>query len=583
MRAIFRNALVWPVLAATALSGCTLKQYVAQADRVAEDTLRQGQSRALGSRPPFDVTYRPLCPSEADDGGRVIRFDDKTIPLGDGDETTLTLNDCLQIAARNSREFQTRKETLYLAALEVANERRAWNWTLFGGETNADVTATRFGNDGGADSDTATADSSATLTRRFAQGGTLLLAASVDFATDFLGSGSTTVGSMLDANFTQPLLRGAWRDLAYEDQYRLERDFLFAVFDYQRFTQTFAVEILTAYYSVLQRRDALENEAQNIARLEDTVLVTTILVEGGHRSRIEADQAEQDLIDAKVRYERLLQTYEDALDAFKITLGLPIAARIRVDYPKALADLNEVGPLPIVFAEDEAIEIAMRTRPDVLTRRAELRDAERDVEIAADNFLPQLDLVLDINAEGTPNRKFAKVRFHDHSRTGQLVFNYPLDQTDNRDAYRAAIIDREQTRRDYEEFIDETVRLGVRGSYRSLLQSQRSYELQKQNVEIGEYRRAQAAREQKAGKASARDVLEAEEQLRNAQNGQTNALITYTTTRLGFLAALGMLDVDDHGLIHERAEPFGFERIAQRYPYTGQHGETVCNGTDTED
>ena len=94
----------------------------------------------------------------------------------------------------------------------------------------------------------------------------LSLAATLNYATAFLGSDSTPIGSLLEANFTQPLLRGAWRGLAYEDQYRLERDFIFRVFDYERFTQTFGAGIFSQYYSVLQQRDRLANEQANIER-----------------------------------------------------------------------------------------------------------------------------------------------------------------------------------------------------------------------------------------------------------------------------------------------------------------------------
>ena len=43
-----------------------------------------------------------------------------------------------------------------------------------------------------------------------------------------------------------------------------------AVLEYERFTQTFAVEIAADYYGVLQQHDELENELENLRRLEQT-------------------------------------------------------------------------------------------------------------------------------------------------------------------------------------------------------------------------------------------------------------------------------------------------------------------------
>jgi len=117
----------------------------------------------------------------------------------------------------------------------------------------------------------------------------------------YSGPPSTTVGSLLEANFTQPLLRGAWRALAYEEQYRLERDFLFAVYDYERFRQTFAAEIVSQYYALLSRRDQLRNEQENIERLESTWQWTQVQAENGEVSSIQAYQARQDLLEAQVR------------------------------------------------------------------------------------------------------------------------------------------------------------------------------------------------------------------------------------------------------------------------------------------
>ncbi len=548
------------LLVVASVSGCTLSQYARQADRAAYGTISAGQQASLGSKPAFDVGYRPLPAQKA-----TLHVGGKSIPLAGGTPVKLTLAEALEVACRNSRSFQNRKEALYTQGLALANERRSWTAPLLGGSADAEEFWSRTGNAGDT-TKSSTASVGPTLTQRLAHGGVLALAATLDFATDFLGSQSTVVGSLLEANFTQPLLRGAWRNFAYEELYRLERDFLFAVFDYERFTQTFAADIVRRYYSVLQQRDLLENEQANIERLKETLALTRVLVEGGQVSPIQQDQAEQNLLDAQIRFQRNQQNYRDGLDQFKLTLGLPMSAGVEVDYPGALERLKGVGPKAIGFQESEAIGVALTVRPDLLTQKAAVRDADRNVEIAADAFLPQLDLELGISAAGTEPHKPGRIQLDEHTRTARLTFQYDIDQTDNRDAYRNAMIARSRAERDLAEFTDG-VRLAVRQTYRSLLQSRRSYELQVRNVEIAQRRRKLAALQQKDGEASARDVLEAEEALRSAQNGLTNALISYTTTRLVFLADLGMLGVDEKGQIHERAKPSTFERIQQRYPY----------------
>jgi outer membrane protein TolC len=170
-------------------------------------------------------------------------------------------------------------------------------------------------------------------------------------------------------------------------------------------------------------------------------------------------------------------------------------------------------------------------------------------------------------ADGDGNRS-TTLRWADQTRTVGASFQYSLDQTDNRDAYRNAMLRAEQAKRDLVKF-EDNVRLSVRRSYRSLVQSSTSYKLQLRSVKTAVARSKLARLQQKEGLASTDDVLRAEESLRNAQDGLTQAMVSYTTTRLNFLADLGMMEVDEKGELHERKQPFEFERIRKRYAYLG--------------
>jgi outer membrane protein TolC len=546
-----------------ALSGCTPSQYAGQADRDALRTVEQGNQRAMGRPEAFGVAYKPYRP-EANEPNAPIIVGGKAIALDGNSLQKLTLDECLQIASRNNLPFQLQKETLYSAALALANSRRGWDFPLPAGEITGDASRTVVNN--GGETNAANAGIAGLLTQRFVNGGILTLGLGVDLASDLLGWKSTSVGSLVSANFTQPLLAGAGRGLAYEDQYRLERDFLLTVLEYERFTQSFAVGIVRQYYAVVQLRDLIENERENIVRLEETFQLTRTLVEGGLRSQIELDQADQNMMNARVRLMQDERQYRDSLDEFKITLGLPIRSRIELDYPDALKELNRMGPLQVPVGESEAFEVAMKSRTNVLRRAAAVRDTQRDVEIAADAFLPTLNVTLGVSAANAGPRDAAKIRFDRHTRFASGTFQYDLDQTNNRDAYRNAMLAQDQALRNWHEFVD-LLRLDISQSYRSLMLSKQTYELRLRNVEIAKRRRKLAVLQQKEGQAAARDVLEAEDDLRQAQNGVTGALVSYTTTRLQFMTTLGLLVVDEKGMLHEREKPFEYDRIRQRYPY----------------
>ncbi len=548
------------------LAGCTPSQYAGQADRDALRTVQQGNQRAMGRPEAFGVAYNPYKPQarQPNEPGATIIVGDKTIALDGNSLRQLSLDECLRIASRNSRSFQMRKETLYSAALALSNSRRGWDFPLPAGEITGDASRTVVNH--GGETNAGSAGVVGTLTQRFVNGGIMTLGLGVDLASDLMGWKSTSVGSLVNANFTQPLLAGAWRGLAYENQYRLERDFLLTVLEYERFTQEFAVDILRRYYAVVQQRDLIQNERENIIRLEETFKLTRTLVQGGLSSQIELDQADQNMMNARVRLMQDEQQYSNSLDAFKVTLGLPIKARVELNYPDVLKELNRIGPLPVPIGESEAFDVAMRSRSDVLRQAATVRDTDRDVEIAADAFLPTLNVTLGISAANAGQHDAAKIRFDQHTRFASGTFQYDLDQTNNRDAYRNTMLARDQALRNWSEFVD-TLRLDIRRSYRSLMQSKQTYELRLRNLEIAKRRRKLAVLQQKEGQASARDVLEAEDSLRQVQNDVTDALVSYTTTRLQFMTTLGLLVVDEKGILHEREKPFEYDRIRQRYPY----------------
>ena len=558
--------LCWVVLL---VGGCSLTQYAHQADKAAYRLIAEKQRLALGTERTFriDGTDVPATPEQpgADEPGnkietrrRQVLLGGEAIPMiGKGAPRVLTLAECLWIAHHNSRRFQNEKEQLYSRALALANMRH--EWMPLGGNLGADGNYRRGADGRPVWSGGGIAD--LTFTQRLATGGIATLAAGLTFATDFLDIRSTGFGSFMDANFTQPLLRGAWRGFAYEDLYRAERDLAFAVIEYDRFTQTFAVDTSTAYYRVLQRDDNQRNEVDNLARLEQTAKFIAAQVAAGMISRAKADQAEQKVLEARSRIELAKQRYEDALDNFKLTIGLPITAAVSLDK----AELGRLEPLPVPFDEAEAVETALRTRPVILRRWASQRDRRRDVEIAADQFNPRLDLILGIGAVGTPPRKPFRSQLHNRSQTARLEVDYNLDQTDNRDAYRNAVIDHARAQRNLDEMLDR-VQMEMRQSYRSLIKSRNTYKIQTASTELAKRRSTLVNLEFKEGLASTRDVLEAEDALRSSRIAVTSSLVNYVTTRLQFLATLGMISVDEEGKFYERDEPFYLERYRPDAP-----------------
>ena len=141
-----------------------------------------------------------------------------------------------------------------------------------------------------------------------------------------------------------------------------------------------------------------------------------MMFKAGRMDRIQSDQAKTDLLTARQTVITTEKSYLDALDNFKITLGLapeaPVALKdeeleslqaqmesLAKDQPDALSDYPSL---------DDAMNIALVERRDLAVTRGDVVDAERAVMVAADA------LRADITVEGGASYN-AKRRQHKDS------------------------------------------------------------------------------------------------------------------------------------------------------------------------
>ena len=239
----------------------------------------------------------------------------------------------VEIALLNSREYQTAEEDLYLTALRLTLSRFQFDlqWLL-----SNDTTYTHSGSGGSLNGETNTLSSLTNFgfTRNLAAGGQLL----VDFANSlvyqYTGSGSRRFGSNLLVSLTQPLLRGAGRDIALEDLTQAERDVLYAVRDFARFRKAFWANVAIqngGYLDLLLLVQTIRNNQANLKQQEETYQLYSELFKGGRASAVEFDQFFTSLQGARLSVIQSEVNLQTALDAFKLRLGLPPHLPVELD------------------------------------------------------------------------------------------------------------------------------------------------------------------------------------------------------------------------------------------------------------
>jgi len=586
-------------------------EYRRQADETAYEIIRQKQHEAIGNAEDFtigrpsDILRRRLLQAQnlqysgpwslgtdrlekpehwpEDDYPQ----DANTAPLVllDGAEPlTFTMLESLQVAAGNSFTYQTQKEEVFRAALRLDFERDLFR-DFFTEQAESLVSTDSSGDR----TVSGTRQSSITGWSRTLKNGAAFSAQLGADLVNLLTEGRASArGLRADASVSMPLLRGSGAHIVTEPLTQAERDVVYAIWNFERFKRTFAVDIASEYYAVLQALDQIANEEGNYGRVSMSVRRSRRIAEAGGIDTIQVDQAVQDELRARNRWVISMQSYERTLDEYKILLGLPVDANIELDrgeldklverVSEEMVDLSRfaVDPNEEVPPADAPIELeqpgpegagqyeidqvlatrsALENRLDLRVAQENVYDAQRAVVIFADRLGAELTLfgsasAGDRRSVGSATSNDSRVHLNEAAYSALLTLDLPLERVAERNDYRDSLISLERAVRDVGS-LEDRVKLDVRNRLRDLGSTRESLQIQARAVEVAQRRVSAANMAMDAGRAQIRDILEAQEALLSAQNSLTAAVINYRITELELQRDMGLLKVDETGLWQE--------------------------------
>jgi len=214
---------------------------------------------------------------------------------------------------------------------------------------------------------------------------------------------------------------------------------------------------------------------------------------------------------------------------------------------KELEALQQIGIVEPNYALDAAVETALAQRLDLANSADAAEDAQRKVVVAADNLGAELNLIGSAGVDSTPKTNFERLQFQNGTYALGLEADLPLDRKAERNAYREALITFEQRRRNHENDVDE-VKLEIRDAYRKLREEAESYRTQQKALELAQIRVGVSPILWEAGRMNARDYLESQDDLLQAQNNVTSALVSHAIAKLNFFRDVGILQVKPDGM-----------------------------------
>jgi len=578
------------------MAGCSTAHYKQKADDEVYSIIREKSAAVQGVEERFSIDQD----LSADPLAALPKVTENDAALGDGvgDESgsaLLSLEEAVNLSVKRNRTYQGRKESVYLSALSLTLDRHLFEpifSTKASGNYNKGsrdvsvpsdftdaLTAARdsvdelegitgtpaalinqyldvvksAGQMAGADKPelvvvderNVTGQTSAGVSMLLKGGGRVAASITSNFLRYLTGSPRDKAASVLNASFTQPLLRGAGSDVTTEQLTQSERDVLYALRDFTHYRKQFAVEVCSAYYSVLQQRDAVRNAWFGLNNSRKSVEREQAFAQEGMSTQAALGRLKQFVLDNENRYNSAVHSYKNSLDQFKITLGLSTDARMVLN-DKDLDALREKGIIHPQVTVEDAVQVAMVSRLDYQNQLAETDDAARKVKVAENGLLPKLDLVAGARVQSLDKNQFQQLDFRRMTMDAGLDVDPVLDRKSVRNAYRSTLIAYEAALRQ-RSLAQDQLKLQLRDSWRNLDQARLSYDLAVDSVRLSQRRVEEQNLLAELGQATAQDQVDAQNDLIKSQNSLTAALVGHTIARLGFWRDMGLLYITDDG------------------------------------
>jgi len=516
--------------------GCSPQKYKADADKEVYNVIDSKWKNSFGQKTNYRISDTAPPPND-------VNIANASIQSG-----AINLAQAAAMATANNRDYQTRKETLYLSALELTLIRHQYTLQWFG---TVDGGYVKKGAGDSREEDVSVSSESGGTFKQILAGGTIVSTRlAIDWLRFLTGDPRTSLASVLSASVTMPLLGSGAGKVELEKLTLAERSVLYQIRDFNRYRQTFVVSIVNDYYRVLQLRDRVANAENNYKMVAESKERLEMEAQAGRRNRFEVDQAEQNMLTAKDGYVSAQQEYEQALDSFKISLSLPADANVELDQNELMA-LENIGITQPDYTLDMAVETALLRRLDLANSADKIDDSLRLVILATDGLGTELNLLGSASVNSKEKTEFDNLQFHRGTYGLGFEADLPFDRKAERNAYRRALINLEQSRRQYENDVEE-VKLSVRNTYRQLIEAAERHKIQVKSLKLARTRVESTSLLLEAGRLTTRDLLDSQNALLQAQNNVTAALVGHMIAKLSFFQDVGILQVKPDGMWQER-------------------------------
>jgi len=519
------------VAAVMAAAGCTAKQYQRQADNETYGIVQEVERGIFGQTNRFsiDTAWSQRDPDS-------ILAPEIVATRSETNRLTLSLEAALDLAARQSRRYQTEKERLYLTALSLTGERYEFGPQFFA-TSDAEYLRSSDGERSGS------LNSRIGVGQLLKTGGSLSVSLANDLLRYYTGDPRRETVNVVSMSLVQPLLRGFGNNNAAVEQLtQAERDVVYAVRTYSYFQKEYAIGIVNDYFNLLGLKNVIRNTYSNyVSQVQSTKRLEARAFD--REALIDVDRARSSELSARNSYVNTIATYFNSLDAFKLELGIPLDVRLFLDDTE-LTELQAIGLIPVELNRNAAFKLAVERNYNLLNSIDQFEDTKRKLRIAADRLKADLNFVANasLSSRDTPT-DYTEFDLDEVRYSFGLQLDLPIDRLRERNTYRAALVNFEADIRTLALDLD-TLKDQIERGVRTLEQRRQNYLIQKNALELANRRVDSSQLLLEAGRGTVLDLVDAQNEQIDAQNSVTVALVNYQSTRLELLLTIGIVETE---------------------------------------
>ena len=232
---------------------------------------------------------------------------------------------------------------------------------------------------------------------------------------------------------------------------------------------------------------------------------------------------------------------------------------------QARARIDTVTLTPVALDAEEALQIARENRLDWMNARASVVDSWRLIEFNANALESSLNVVVNGDLGTVGNNPVAFRNTNGRLSVG-IEFDAPITRLAERNQYRQALIEYQQSRRAYMRYVDQVYQ-GLRNTLRAIQVDQLNFELRRAAVLVAinqvNLTRLRLTEPPRPGQAlefsstTARDLVDALDRLLSVQNEFLSVWVDYEVQRMGLDFDLGTMQLDHRGMWVDPGEIVG--------------------------